>query len=725
MSELHHHLFLNLGKQSFPVPGQASFPLNALVARYTLNLLPVSPVHVEFLRLITDVIGLDRLGQITADLFSGNITESQLEVLTGAGNQEDIYPMVVGLIQRVATDRRQRVFRDRLAFAVRTHLPALPGENSAYGRRVQHLQQLIGLSPADVCVLECMICRQVSRSFEMYCAEYPSLDWCSVFATALGLDYFSLRGRLVNGGSLAAKGLVEVNTYTMGASKAVFEYLAGLSEELLSRDEVALAGTSQFPLSSFPVAKKDVEVLLHTLRNSASCHLFFYGRPGTGKTEMAKALAAEAGKAAYLVKYGDDGHETDRRRAITVSMNMAPKNSVVIIDEADRILNTAALLTRKMVDKGWINNFMDECKHKVIWIANESDSIETSVLRRFSYSLEFKKFTADQRERAWKTQLKQSSLSKVIPPAMMSRLVCNYETDAGGIASVLKSAEGIFADSRPSAAEIEETLGRLLLHHEKLSGLGRKKKKLNRLSQNYDVDALHTDFPAAELMAALKSREQKTSGLGNSLPANILFWGLPGTGKTEFAKHIAHELGKSLLVKRMSDLQGMYVGQTEKGIAAAFEEAERDGAVLFLDEADSLILDRNTATRSWEASQTNEVLTQMENFNGICICCTNLLGSLDEAALRRFTWKVKFLPLTDEGKEKLFRKYFQPKGRLSEFVRADLRNIRNLTPGDFKTVSQRQQHFTRKPSAAETVKALKQEASYKRNTSSGPIGFAA
>jgi SpoVK/Ycf46/Vps4 family AAA+-type ATPase len=403
-------------------------------------------------------------------------------------------------------------------------------------------------------------------------------------------------------------------------------------------------------------------------------------------------------------------------------MGIAPANSVVIIDEADGLLNTATFFQRKLVDKGWINNFMDECRHKVIWIANESNCIETSVLRRFSYSLEFQKFTAAQRESAWRMQLKGHPLSKSIGLAMISRLAREYETDAGGIASALKASTNIFADRTSPSFEIEETLGQLLTHHEKLSGIDRKKKKLNRLSPNYDVSTLHTDHSPLELIASLKTRQRNIENGSRPLSANIMFWGLPGTGKTERAKYIAQELGKELLIKRMSDLQSMWVGQTEKQIAEAFEEAEREGAVLFLDEADSLILDRKTASQSWESSQTNEVLTQMENFNGVCICCTNLLDNLDEAALRRFTWKIKFFPLTDDGKEKLFRKYFQPKRRLSNAVKTALHKIRDLTPGDFKTVHQRQQYSTDSVSPLSAVSALKTEVSYKRSRTSD-IGF--
>ncbi len=113
----------------------------------------------------------------------------------------------------------------------------------------------------------------------------------------------------------------------------------------------------------------------------------------------------------------------------------------------------------------------------------------------------------------------------------------------------------------------------------------------------------------------------------------------------------------------------------------------------------------------------------MENFKGVCICCTNLLDNLDEAALRRFTWKIKFLPLATDGKEKLFRKYFQPKGRLSAEVRSSLKEIRDLTPGDFKTVHQRQQYASEGASHLDNVKALKKEVSYKRTRRSS-IGFA-
>ena len=68
---------------------------------------------------------------------------------------------------------------------------------------------------------------------------------------------------------------------------------------------------------------------------------------------------------------------------------------------------------------------------------------------------------------------------------------------------------------------------------------------------------------------------------------NILLYGAPGTGKTEFVRYLARKLNRNLVIKRASDLLGMYVGQTEANIKAAFEEAEESKSILFFDEADS------------------------------------------------------------------------------------------------------------------------------------------
>src|SRR5690606_22942609 len=105
-------------------------------------------------------------------------------------------------------------------------------------------------------------------------------------------------------------------------------------------------------------------------------------------------------------------------------------------------------------------------------------------------------------------------------------------------------------------------------------------------------------------------------------------------------------LDRPLMIRRASDLVSKYVGETEQNMAAMFAEAEAEKAVLLLDEADSFLQDRRGAHRTYEVTEVNEMLQGMERFNGIFVCTTNLLESLDQAALRRFTFKIRFMPLT-------------------------------------------------------------------------------
>jgi SpoVK/Ycf46/Vps4 family AAA+-type ATPase len=131
-------------------------------------------------------------------------------------------------------------------------------------------------------------------------------------------------------------------------------------------------------------------------------------------------------------------------------------------------------------------------------------------------------------------------------------------------------------------------------------------------------------------------------------------YGPPGTGKTALAEHIATTLAQPLHVRQASDLMGKYVGETEQNMAAMFRDAEAENAILLLDEADSFLLDRRGAQRNYEVSEVNEMLQGMERFHGIFICTTNLMDRIDQAALRRFTFKIQFKPLNRAQRLALF-----------------------------------------------------------------------
>ena len=117
-----------------------------------------------------------------------------------------------------------------------------------------------------------------------------------------------------------------------------------------------------------------------------------------------------------------------------------------------------------------------------------------------------------------------------------------------------------------------------------------------------------------------------------------------------------------MLVRRASDLLSKWLGDSEKNIARMFAEARQQDAVLVLDEADSFLADRRGAQHSWEVTQVNELLTQMEAFDGIFVCTTNLMDRLDAASLRRFAFKVKFDFLTADQRWAMFRQELERLG---------------------------------------------------------------
>ena len=118
------------------------------------------------------------------------------------------------------------------------------------------------------------------------------------------------------------------------------------------------------------------------------------------------------------------------------------------------------------------------------------------------------------------------------------------------------------------------------------------------------------------------------------------------------------------------------------------DRAQAEQAVLLLDEADSFLRSRRMAERNYEVSEVNEMLQGMERYSGVFICTTNLFQELDEAALRRFTFKVQFKPLTAAQRERMFiaEALDGDAARLSDEHVNRLKRLDALTPGDFASV---------------------------------------
>ena len=139
---------------------------------------------------------------------------------------------------------------------------------------------------------------------------------------------------------------------------------------------------------------------------------------------------------------------------------------------------------------------------------------------------------------------------------------------------------------------------------------------------------------------------------------------------------------------------------------------------------DSFLQDRRGAQRSWEVTQVNEMLTQMESFAGVFIASTNLMDGLDPAALRRFDLKVKLDYLHTPQAWALLHRHCAQIGLAAPCtgLQARMDRLHQLTPGDFAAVL-RQRHFRPLPSADALVAALEIECALKNGGARNSIGF--
>jgi SpoVK/Ycf46/Vps4 family AAA+-type ATPase len=158
------------------------------------------------------------------------------------------------------------------------------------------------------------------------------------------------------------------------------------------------------------------------------------------------------------------------------------------------------------------------------------------------------------------------------------------------------------------------------------------------------------------------------------------FYGPPGTGKTRAALGIAHRLRKPLYQVDYSAVISKYLGDTAKHIKAAFQAAREHGAILFFDEADSLLSKRVATGESCSTSinqNRNCLMQELDRFDGVVIVTTNLFENYDPALLRRIQRHIKFRLPDASMRRELFALHLPNPER----VRADFAVLAELSRG--------------------------------------------
>jgi transitional endoplasmic reticulum ATPase len=141
--------------------------------------------------------------------------------------------------------------------------------------------------------------------------------------------------------------------------------------------------------------------------------------------------------------------------------------------------------------------------------------------------------------------------------------------------------------------------------------------------------------------------------LGLSIPNGLLFYGPPGCGKTFFAERFAEEIGCNYMYVLCSDVASPYIHGGQEKIANLFEEARKNApTILFLDEVEAMIMDRNKHNNVSEQGEVNEFLGQLNNCGAegvMVIAATNEPTLIDPAALRAGRLELKYyIPQPDK-----------------------------------------------------------------------------
>ena len=630
----------------------------------------------------------------------------------------------------------------RLRTAIKTALapleeaaPGFPPTGTLPGN-IKRLGTMVGLDEAEVAILTFLLLGRQFAVIERLLDSFGNISASSfhyIIAAALKLPLKYVQRALAPSGRLNRSGLIQLDLFNQWDFSSKVEMMPGLFERLSLRQSrpygmfancFTPAPKGNLGPQAYPHLQEDMATLKPYLQETLrlrrkGVNILLHGRPGGGKTQFARMLATELGCTLYEVASETEDQEPisgERRfRSYNLSQTIlrGVGDTLVLFDEVEDVFRQVGSEDSKHIrnnrsgTKAWVNHLLEENPVPAIWITNQLWVLDPAFCRRFDYILELDVPPRSVRGRVLKDYLCDLPVDPAWTTAMTEH--------QGLVPALVERAASVVRLAREGdpGLNVAKALPRALGNTLEALGSSRDARCLQSCSTRYRPEILNTDCDLATLIPGLR---REGSG-------RLCLYGPPGTGKTAFGHHLSRELDLPLLVRRTSDILGMYVGESEKNLAKMFAEARQEKAILLLDEADSFLQDRKGAQRSWEITLVNEMLTQMEAFPGIFIASTNLMDTLEPAALRRFDLKVRFDFLRREQALLMFEDLAEALGLpVDQPAKVALNSISLLTPGDFAAVAH-QIRFRPTTSALEMAERLQAECSVKPENRRKAIGF--
>ena len=567
-------------------------------------------------------------------------------------------------------------------------------DNPIIQQNIDKLTQLLSLNTAEQTVFRLAIQLRLDEALKELSGALPKSNLAElgeVLSNLFDLPKSDIISALKDKGKLLGYGLLARNYnpdrlheyLDWGKMLDFDEFISEpLNEQVLLKVCTKPAIEPSLSLDDFAYLNEMKTMMLDYLQSSFAIHrkgvnILIYGAPGTGKTELAtllgKVLSVSVHNITYMDEDGDVISAEDRLNKCRFAQKVLEgQSSLLIFDEIEDVFRGSFFgQSVAQQNKAWMNQLLENNNVPMIWLSNSVSGIDPAFLRRFDLILEMPDLPLKNKS-ALITQLTEGKLS----PAYVQHFAKVRSLTPAILSRTIRVAKEL------NTSNFAETL--LMMFNQTLKSQNKPKIEPLVLGKaNYNLD----------YVACNDNIHRISEGLKRSKKGRICCYGPPGTGKTAWAAWLAEELDMPLLLKQGSDLLNRYVGGTEQNIAQAFEQAKADNALLVLDEVDTFLFSREGADRSWERSQVNEMLTQIERFEGLMVVSTNLIEVLDPAALRRFDLKLKFDYLTLPQRLDFAKQQAEILGLplLSEEDFTQIESLNLLTPGDFAAVARRHQ----------------------------------
>ena len=621
----------------------------------------------------------------------------------------------------MAEARDKKAKAEVLAAQIRERL-AVTARSGEWMPRITLWSEQFGLTPfeADIIILAGALeaFPQVQEMFES--GSYPRTEITVGFFKQLLLDdleeqlaanhFFHKDAPLLRLGFIELHGeLSSMNEAGVRTGKGIAEGLLGQSSPVSLAVEGRYNYSPSVLLENVVMAQEHKELILRTIESypileanrtaygmdeavdyGKGLLMLFYGKPGTGKTMMAEAIATHMKRPIQLANFHQLGGEDFRFLFRRASLNQA----ILFIDDAEQALRSRELGGSSVTE---LFTELERFEGICILATNDEGKLDEAVSSRIKLRVKFDAPDPIEQEEIWRVHLPRrmpvegeldfrALVAEV--PLRCGRDIRNAYHVAVSLA-IARDSDNPVLCQQDLVEGARQQLGWHLRSGSFSDSITPRKPLAHVVMRERERAKVRSLIDLEKTRSILTGRwgfDPEEGGFANT----ALFHGPPGTGKSLAALAVGFELGRHVHRVDASQLLSKWVSEAPRNIRRLFQETNGRETILLFDEADSLFASRTAVSSSSDryANLDSSVLLQeMERHTGVVILTTNAKEEIDPAFRRRIRYLVEF-PVPDvQERVELWRRILPEPLPLAEDVRLDELAAQPATGGEIRAAA--------------------------------------